>query len=245
MNWRGRICVVLGVLLLVGIPLWYFRPVSLYQFEASLDTHNGYVERRHRVLGYPFWVTYKPTFISKAVGLDETDSGGPWLLVEKFPPDFSPSPQHTILNQMEDIESLLDDLDALPPQSGTQNKFRKQVVESLAILIRETSSPEVLNRSLGHMIDYLREQNKSKARPRGFNLFAKKPRSIHRDEMPDEPTLPSFENDNLGSWQNTLHAPAPSVLNPCQTMRLIETTEDALPQIPKDIQLPPLHPRLP
>lgn len=240
MNWRGRICVVLGVLLLIGLPLWYFQPVWLYRYEASLDLHNAYVEEKLTVLTVPVWSSSQPTFVSEELGLDESNSLGQYLLLERSPPHLFPTGFVPVREKLSKIDLLLNKLEKLETRPERKGELRQQVAEAMAKVIRMADHPVTLSSMFGHLQKFLSGHLKAKTKPRHFRLFSprKRPRPLHRDEMPDEPSYQSLESDNILSWEQTIHAPAPSVLNPCRSMRMIDLVEDALPKLPKDDSLP-------
>lgn len=81
MNWRGRISIAVGVLLLIGLPLWYFFPRWFYWPIESLDLNTAHMRTTHYALGVPFWYKSSPTFIAEQLALPHHDPEKParWL----------------------------------------------------------------------------------------------------------------------------------------------------------------------
>lgn len=126
MNWRGRISVALGVLLLVGLPVWHFFPRWIAWQNESLDLNTAHFRTTQYILFIPVWYETNPSFIAKQLKLPERDDSQPprWLKGRPYLP-YNASSTYLAM-----IERSIDNL----RMKGIPAKVRKRLEFDMATI---------------------------------------------------------------------------------------------------------------
>ncbi|MEM1060057.1 MAG: hypothetical protein AAGK14_12475 [Verrucomicrobiota bacterium] len=228
MNWRGRISVVLGVLVMVGMPMWYLRPHWIYRSTTELNLDTAHVRQTHYVLNVPVWWWPRPTFLTPETEPLEDGSESRWILVDVYRLGHSHHSGGTVLARIDSIEAELRRIDGIEQQAEAREKLRTAVRRNLLRALREKRLVDAVIR-FDLISHFLSRYRPGQVVPSEFSI------GRHSSWRPHPPTeLPDAEDfiiRSLSRQEQTIRGGTPKVFDP---RKPVANPETALPEVPDD-----------
>ncbi|MEM1060056.1 MAG: hypothetical protein AAGK14_12470 [Verrucomicrobiota bacterium] len=166
MNWRGRISVVLGVLVLVGLPMWYLRPHWIYRSTTELNLDTAHVRQTHYVLNVPVWWWPRPTFIARTMDIapEDREGHGRWRYVDDSAAPSGLYSPFLLMSLFSDIERELEALEktGVPPE--IVNRLRSNIAE-VSLQVLSGYGEHQITMPLSRMLELLEESRKAGGAP--------------------------------------------------------------------------------